>query len=505
MAEEQTENAADRFQELSSNFLKWFKFNPDTRLSTKITLADLRSGGAGRGVVTIAAISPGEELFAIPRNLVLQTTNSELYSKIPDFFADLGPWDSLILVLIYEYLRRDSSPWFPYLQLLPTTFDTLMFWTPAELLELQGSAVVDKVGKGSAEENWNHTILPIMMENEALFPLSTENATDRQRQLLRFAHMTGSMIMAYAFDLDADSYGSSDQNAADEGDSDLTEDEDNPTKGMVAFADMLNADAHRNNARLFHENDFLIMKATKVIRAEEEVFNDYGPLPRSDLLRMYGYVTDNYSTFDVVEISADLIENVAASSGMDRSYLIQKRRDLESLGLIDDAFVIVRPKSGSKLDDIIPEDLRMLITAFCQPGEKSHTSKLSQNVKESSLALSEACLLFTTITNRLGDYKSSLQEDSDILEKLKYKDKHPLPDGVSHKRYEMAVQVRKGEKEILQQVMQQLQDLVNAHTRQIARDPAKRKKNETKTTSLSKKRLMPEQFNSFSTSEAHDQ
>ena len=185
--------------------------------------------------------------------------------------------------------------------------------------------MVDKIGKESAEESWNHTILPIMMENKALFPLSTENATDRQRQLLQLAHTTGSMIMAYAFDLDADSYDDGDKNAADEGDSDLTEDdEDNPTKGMVAFADMLNANAHRNNARLFHEDDFLIMKATKVIGPEEEVFNDYGPLPRSDLLRMYGYVTDNYSTFDVVEISADLIENVAASSGMDRSYLTQK-------------------------------------------------------------------------------------------------------------------------------------------------------------------------------------
>lgn len=275
--------------------------------------------------VTNAAISKDDELFAIPRNLVLQVTNSELYSKIPDPFADLGPWDSLILVLVYEYLRRDSSPWFPYLQLLPTAFDTLMFWTPAELLELQGSAVVDKIGKDAAEENWNHTILPIMIENETLFPLSIKNVPDRQRQLLQLAHMAGSMIMAYAFDLDADSYDGGDKHAANEGDCDLTEDdEDNPTKGMVAFADMLNADADRNNARLFHEDDTLIMKATKDIGAGEEVFNDYGPLPSSDLLRLYGYVTDNYSTFDVVEISAQLIENVAASSGTDRSYLTQK-------------------------------------------------------------------------------------------------------------------------------------------------------------------------------------
>ncbi len=270
-------------------------------------------------------ISADEELFAVPRSLVLRKVNSEIYSKIPDSIADLGPWDSLILVIVYEYLRHDASPWFPYLQLLPTRFDTLMFWTPDELSELQGSAVVDKIGRQSAEENWSNAILPTMLRDVGLFPLPTINADERKRRLLELAHMAGSMIMAYAFDMDEEGSIGSEDDGQNKGDSDLTEDdEDNPTKGMVPFADMLNADAHRNNARLFHEDDFLIMKATKDINAGEEIFNDYGPLPRSDLLRMYGYITDNYSAFDVVEISADLIQNVAASSGTHRSYLAQK-------------------------------------------------------------------------------------------------------------------------------------------------------------------------------------
>jgi N-lysine methyltransferase SETD6 len=267
-------------------------------------------------------ISADEELFAVPRSLVLRKTNSELYSKIPASFTDLGPWDSLTLVIVYEYLRNASSPWFPYLRLLPTTFDTLMFWTPQELSELQGSAVVDKIGKEPAEESWRTTILPIMLSNEALFPLPSGTAKQKERQLIELAHMAGSMIMAYAFDLDEDDSNESEEDIANEVDSDLTEDDEhNPSKGMVPFADMLNADAHRNNARLFHENDFLIMKANKDIKAGDEIFNDYGPLPRSDLLRMYGYITDNYSAFDVVEMSAGLIENVAASSGTERSYL----------------------------------------------------------------------------------------------------------------------------------------------------------------------------------------
>jgi N-lysine methyltransferase SETD6 len=255
----------------------------------------------------------------------LQTTNSDLYHKVPDHFAELGPWDALILVIIYEYLRHKSSPWFPYLQLLPTNFDTLMFWSPEELSELQGSAVVDKIGKESAEESWANTILPIMQRNEGLFPLPTNDTGERPKHLLELAHMAGSMIMAYAFDIAQDDSSNSDGNAEDEAESDLTEDdEENPVKGMVPFADMLNADANRNNARLLHEDEILIMKATKDVKAGEEIFNDYGALPRSDLLRMYGYITDNYAPFDVVEISVNLIEEVAASSGTARKYLAEK-------------------------------------------------------------------------------------------------------------------------------------------------------------------------------------
>lgn len=44
------------------------------------------------------------------------------------------------------------------------------------------------------------------------------------------------------------------------------------------------------------------MRAIKQIPAGDEIFNDYGEIPRSDLLRRYGYVTDNYAKYDVVEI-----------------------------------------------------------------------------------------------------------------------------------------------------------------------------------------------------------
>lgn len=59
------------------------------------------------------------------------------------------------------------------------------------------------------------------------------------------------------------------------------------------------------------------MKAIKTIRQGEEIFNDYGQIPRSDLLRRYGYVTDNYAPYDVVELPLDIICSVAGLTNAD--------------------------------------------------------------------------------------------------------------------------------------------------------------------------------------------
>ena len=55
----------------------------------------------------------------------------------------------------------------------------------------------------------------------------------------------------------------------------------------------------------------MTMVALKPVQKGEEIFNDYGQLPRSDLLRRYGYITENYKKWDVVEIDIETIVNTA--------------------------------------------------------------------------------------------------------------------------------------------------------------------------------------------------
>lgn len=62
------------------------------------------------------------------------------------------------------------------------------------------------------------------------------------------------------------------------------------------------------------------MKSLTPIKKGEQIFNDYGPLPRSDLLRRYGYVTDRYASYDVVELSTEMIARVISDcTGLTRA------------------------------------------------------------------------------------------------------------------------------------------------------------------------------------------
>ena len=52
------------------------------------------------------------------------------------------------------------------------------------------------------------------------------------------------------------------------------------------------------------------MTAIKRIKAGGQIYNDFGELPRSDLLRRYGFVTARYEKWDVVELPLNLIVEV---------------------------------------------------------------------------------------------------------------------------------------------------------------------------------------------------
>lgn len=411
-----------------------------------------------------------EELFALPKALTLHAQTSDITKRLNHPLPYSDPWLPLILTITYEMLRGSSSPWAPYLKLLPSEFQTLMFWSEEELGELKGSEVIHKIGREAAENGWRETLIPVMLEHPDLFQCSGHTQEEQTNELISLAHRAGSLIMAYAFDIVRDDISPiADSDSAES--SLVSDDEDDSTfKGMVPFADLLNADADRNNAKLFDEDDYLIMRSIAPIKAGEEIFNDYGPLPRSDLLRMYGYITPNYAQYDVVElVQSDII---ATAKNMKREITNDQGvgvRALDELGLLEDGYVVQRPLSvNTTLVDAIPAELHMLLRALtCNLGNDAsgNEKRIQKGIKE-NFSIEEASLLAAVCTKRLADYPTSIEEDSRLLESFQASTS-AADENVSSHRVKMAIEVRKGEKEISHAVIALCQNHIMKRTAEI--------------------------------------
>ena len=254
-----------KFQAMTDVFWKWVQQRPGTTISPKIRIADLRNHGQGRGVgmgptlpyrflglervtdastVAVRDVREDEGLFTIALSDVLMMENSSIYHIKQQELDRLQTWDALVLTMIYEHGKGEDSAWWPYLNVLPTNFDTLVYWSPSELAELQGSAVVGKVGKHEADEHFNNTLLPIVQRDPTIFGHYSKAfiGAHAEASFVRICHRMATLIQAYSFDLDVGPL-------SDE------EDEDNEDeivagdlkKGMVPLADLLNADGDLNN------------------------------------------------------------------------------------------------------------------------------------------------------------------------------------------------------------------------------------------------------------------
>lgn len=210
------------------------------------------------------------------------------------------------------------------------------------------------------------------------------------------------------------------------------------------------------------------MKATKAINPGEQIFNDYGPLPRSDLLRMYGYVTDNYAQYDVVEIEHELLVDVAGMREADKNTAWLKREEqLDEIGIIDDGYSFPRPPEGVRLEQYLPGNIHMLLRGLCSDPS---TMKLPKMNSQESLSIQEATLLSTVTTKKLSEYPTCLQHDMSELRSNDGPEADP-----KNRRHEMALKVRIGEKEILHVIISLCEAHIKEKTSDIAENDKKRK------------------------------
>ncbi|KAF8647120.1 hypothetical protein AX16_006952 [Volvariella volvacea WC 439] len=449
-------------QELAG-FLDWFTKNGGTIDRESVGFMDFPLSEGGRGAFAKRDIPAGHALFTIPRSLTLSTRTSTLPGKFgKDAWNERKlneGWAGLILCMMWEAASGASSKWNDYLEILPTKFDTPMFWNQEELDELKGTSIVEKLGRDEAERDYSQKVLPAVQSRPDLFP------PDRipTHYTLEAYHIMGSRILSRSFEVerwnldDEEEEGNTTGNANDssmdvdppshDGADHEERDEDGEEVdasdiSMVPMADMLNARYGHENAKLFYEENFLGMISTQTIRAGEQIWNTYGDLPNSELLRRYGHVdvipllgSGQGNPGDVVEIRADLV--VAAVEKHNPSLDPESSREridwwLEEGG--DDVFVL-------EADNTLPEASMALIRLlFLSPDEFKKVQGKGKPPKP-KVDVPTLETFSEVLENRLKEYPTSRQEDEEALSS----------DPPLNKRNALIVRI--GEKRLLEQTL----------------------------------------------------
>lgn len=309
------------FANRTSAYESWL-IDSGVEISKKIQITDLRSQNQGRAVLAIDDIDEDEELFKIPRSLTINAYNCSLLKEnesIREKLLQLPQWEALILVLLYEWkVKGDTSPWFPYLQVLPIyaeqnlVFNQLIYWNAEELDMLKPSYIIKRIGVDSAEKMFNEMQ---HLLNECIGEVT-------QGDFINVA----SLIMSYSFDVDNVGNEKHEEDVEDEDVEVDTEESSEKCpvedalylKSMVPLADTLNADTHAHNSSLMYSDEFLIMRSIKKISKNEQVFNSYSHHPNAEILRRYGYVEPNGSAHDFAEISmADISRQFTSTDEFD--------------------------------------------------------------------------------------------------------------------------------------------------------------------------------------------
>ncbi|KAF5380369.1 hypothetical protein D9615_004738 [Tricholomella constricta] len=457
-------------------FLSWFQKYGGSVDADLVGFAMFPESEGGRGVVALKDIPEAHVLFSIPRSLTLSIRTSSLPSRFgasawQKMKLDQG-WTGLILCMMWETARGTSSKWLEYFDTLPTHFDTPMFWNQADLTELAGTSVIEKLGREEAEQSYTEKLLPAIQTRPDIF--SPEQA---EYYSLASYHLMGSRILSRSFSVEKWNSGEEENensntpnSRADEMDVDSSEgpegaeekideshhdemeeedeEDDSSDTAMVPMADMLNARYGSENARLFDDENELRMISIKPIKAGEQIWNTFGDLPNSELLRRYGHVDllplskgGLGNPGDVVEIRADIAVSVTAQRHLSlTSESSQERIEwwLEEGG--DDMFVL-------ESDLELPEPLISLIRLLLLEQGEWETARRKGKPPKPKVDAVILSIVHDVLETRLKAYPTTLQEDEGkVSEQISTNVKH-------------AIVVRMGEKRILHDTLMKVRDL----------------------------------------------
>ncbi|KAJ4760272.1 Protein-lysine N-methyltransferase EFM1 [Rhynchospora pubera] len=125
----------------------------------------------GLGLIAQRDISRNEVVVEVPKKLWIDA-DTVASSEIGRLCGGLRPWVSISLFLLRERALGDASPWKPYLDVLPSSTDSTIFWSEEELSQIQGTQLLSTtIGvKEYVQSEFAKVEEEIILKSKNLFP-----------------------------------------------------------------------------------------------------------------------------------------------------------------------------------------------------------------------------------------------------------------------------------------------------------------------------------------------
>ncbi|KAG8366384.1 hypothetical protein BUALT_Bualt17G0074100 [Buddleja alternifolia] len=369
----------------------------------------------GLGLVATRDVSRNDVVLEVPKKFWINP-DAVAASEIGSVCSGLKPWLSVALFLLWEKFKGEESKWRYYMDVLPESTNSTIYWSEEELVEIQGTQLLSTTlgVKEYVQSEFLKVEEEIILPNKKLFPFPIT--------LDDFFWAFG-ILRSRAF-------------------SRLR----NQNLVIIPFADLINHSAKvttedhaqevRGAAGLFSWDYLFQLRSPLSLKAGEQVFIQYDlNKSNADMALDYGFIESNPDrdaftlTLEISESDefyADKLDIAELNGVGETAYFdIKYGQPLPTAMLLYLRLVALGGSDAFLLESIF----RNKIWSFLElPISRANEGLICQVVR-------------TACKSALSSYHTTIEED----EKLK-------EEGNLSARLEMAIGVRMGEKRVLQQI-----------------------------------------------------
>eukprot|EP00123_Amoebidium_parasiticum_P003822 comp15138_c0_seq1/m.11828 comp15138_c0_seq1/g.11828 ORF comp15138_c0_seq1/g.11828 comp15138_c0_seq1/m.11828 type:complete len:544 (-) comp15138_c0_seq1:4-1635(-) len=366
----------------------------------------------GRGVVALQSADGGSTLVSVPETILLNADRARESPMVGQAFSEIEGLDDETLVMLFVLYERFVNPnsfWKPFFDVLPLDFDTAMTCNFEELMELEGTTLLEETVQAKDHLRAIHSVLFEQLSEHYPDIFPTDKCSFDNFMWVRCLFDSRAMQLKI---------------------------DDVAKPCLVPFADFINYTprAHVAHQVFDSERRCVDINCFRPCEAGEQLFLNYGSMQNWQLVLYYGFALPN-NQYDAIPVELCPIDD---------DHTTRRIEVLEALGLLKDHyFQASRPPTkvlaAMRVCVASKEELDQLQTANEQD-PNSHPADKPLNDTNEVAALR---LITTTAQALMSGLPTSIEEDRAIFQEL---DLSP--------RRRAAVTYRLGVKETLTSVME---------------------------------------------------